>query len=271
MMCQIRSRFGIRRTMFRPWWPQPKEGDHECFPELACPLRHQAHPFLVPEGPARHLADRTRRDRGGHGVVGRGSVLGQTRLEQAAQLPQARAVRRGTDVPGRPGRKTLRHAERLADPPRRRPARECLGLHPGQRLHGDDHSQGARRPRLLGADAQPCGDEDREPQRGGRRHRDGAQLARTRRASDALRHRCAAQLLSAAPRGRSGNPLLRADRAGSGIGRRLHPRSRRGLLRRAQGQPRARASRSPGTSATSRLPRSRRFSASPSASTIPTI
>ena len=154
---------------------------------------------------------------------------------------------------------------------RGRPVRGGVALHPRARLHGDDHSQGARRARFLGADAQPSGDEGRKPQPGGRSHRDGAQLARPCRAADALRHRCAARLLSAAAGAGAGDSLLRADRAGSGLGRGLDPGQGRRLLRRAQGQARARHEASPGTSATSRWRRWRRSWASRSGSTIPTI
>ena len=120
---------------------------------------------------------------------------------------------------------------------------EVWSYHPRAGLHGDDHPQGAWRARLLGADAQPGGDEGGITEPGGGGDRDGAQLARPGRALDALRHRRAARLLSAAARQGAGDPVLRADGAGSGIGRGLDPGQGRRLLRRAHGQAHARHAR----------------------------
>ena len=67
-----------------------------------------------------------------------------------------------------------------------------------------------------------------------RRHGDGAELARARRADAALRHAGAARLLAAAARRRPRDPVLRPDLAGSGLGRGGDDRHRRRRGRRVR-------------------------------------
>ena len=140
-----------------------------------------------------------------------------------------------------PDGRALRHARRLADHPRAgRPAAGDLALHQGEGLLRDDHPEGIRRARLLGAGAFKHRHEDLDPQpdRGGDRH--GAELARPGRTAAALRHGGSEKPLPAAARCGRRYPLLRADRPLCRIGRGIAAGLRRRLLRRSRRQAHAR-------------------------------
>ena len=140
------------------------------------------------------------------------------------------ADRRGAGLPQRSGRRALRHARRVEDQlGMARPAAGGLGLHQARKILRHDHSEGVWRPRLLALRAFGSGAKDLDPLDRGRRHRDGAELARARRAADALRHQGAAGALAAAARRRPRHSLLRPHQPGSRLRRRLDGRHRHHL------------------------------------------
>ena len=203
--------------------------DFEC--PAAAPRGHlESHPRHLPPHPAGHVADREGSDRRRHGVVGRGSLLRQARLGQAARHARAAPLGRGAGVPRRPGRGAVRDAERLGNHARAPgPARARVAVHQGQGLPRHDHPEAVRRPRLQRARALGGGDEalDALEHRGDLG--DGAELARAGRAAHALRHRAAEEPLPAAPRERARSPLLRAHQPRGRLGRRRDPRLRHRL------------------------------------------
>jgi hypothetical protein len=189
--------------------------------------RHRAPAAADRAAPAPDGRDRAHRPRGRHRRLRRPALLGPARLGGAAGLPAEAALGRRAALPRRPGRTALRDARRVGDRAGRRPARRSLGVPPRAALLRDDPAAGARRARLLGRRALGGGDEDREPQPHRRGDRDGPQLARPRRAADALRHRGAEAALPAAARPRRGDPVLRAHRPRGRQRRRRHPERRR--------------------------------------------
>ena len=195
-------------------------------------LHHQAHPWVGAERVAASLGHRARGHRSRRRLVGRRPVHRQSGLEQAPGLRSGQAVGRGAAIPGRPGRRALRHARRLEDHlGMARPAARGLGLSQGPQILRDDHSEAVRRARLLRLRAFGGDPQTVVPVALRSRHRDGAELARSRRTADAIRHQGAAGLLAAAARPRRRNSLLRPDQPGGRIGRRLDDRFRRGLPR----------------------------------------
>jgi len=198
----------------------------------------------VPQDPARHVADRARRDRSGHGLVGRLAVLRAPALGHAARLWPGHAVRRGTGIPGQRMRATLRSRERLGnDGHLAGPVAASVAIRQGQRLSRDDHSEAVRRQRLWRLRALAGHHEARDALLGGRRLRDGAELARPRRTAAALRHRRAEESLSAASRARRRDPLLRADEPLRRLGRGRDSRCRHRLQEHVRGARDARLSR----------------------------
>ena len=113
------------------------------------------------------------------------------------------------------------------EPPR--PAARGLGLPEGAALLRHDHPAPLRWPGLLALRAFRGGAPHLRLLGHRRRHRDGAQLARTGRAADAVRHAGATRLLAAAPGRRARDSLLRPDQPRGRLGRGLHDRHRRGL------------------------------------------
>ena len=200
---------------------------------MAAQCDQQACAHMVSQSASADFRHRTGGDRRGHRVVGRRIVFRQAGLEKTARLPHAEFKRRRASLPRWAGRNPLRHDFGLGDTACGRSAAGGMELHPRQRLHGHDHPEGAWGPRLLRARPFRRRDEGRKPQPDCGGDRDGAEFARARRTSDALRHRRATRSLSTAPCERHRNSLFRLDRTGSGIGRGIHPRHRHRLLWRA--------------------------------------
>src|SRR6266852_8028108 len=92
-----------------------------------------------------------------------------------------------------------------------RPARRGLGLHQAGKILRHDHSEGIWRAGLLALRAFGSGAQDVDALGDGRRHRDGAELARPRRTLDALWHQESAAAMAAAACRRPGNSLLWLD------------------------------------------------------------
>ena len=96
----------------------------------------------------RDVADRARRARGRHRVVGRRTLLGPPELAAAARHAAAGAHRRGTALPRRGNRGAVRDDQRLGDHQRLQgPAAARVAVHQGQGFPRHDHSEGVRRPR----------------------------------------------------------------------------------------------------------------------------
>ena len=194
----------------------------------------------VPAGlPAHAAADvryRARSARGRHGVVGRRAVHRRPGLAEAALGQSAGAHRRGAGLHRRPVRRAVPDDRRLRHhAPARRPAARSLGLHQETGLLGDDHPPEVRWARLLRLRALDGRREDREPIEHGRLDGRGAELARSRRAPAALRHRGAEAALPAAACARRGDPVLRAHRPARRLGREHAPGHRRRLPRHVPG------------------------------------
>ena len=156
------------------------------------------------------------------------------------ETPYARlsAGRAAFPRPRRPG--ALRDGDRLGDDQRLpRPAPARLAVHQGPRLSRDEHREGVRRAGLLRLRALPGHDQAVHAFGHGGRDRDGAELARARRAARALRDRRAEAPLPAAPGQGARNPLFRADESECRLRRGVDPRLRHRLLGRARGPARA--------------------------------
>ncbi|NKB14996.1 hypothetical protein GO303_04368 [Ralstonia solanacearum] len=205
---------------------------------------HAAGTGDVPRDPAGDVANRARRHRSRHGVVGCRTVLRPPRLETAARGPGATADAGGASLPRRRDREAVRPRQRLGEHAGLAgPVARSVGLCQAGRLPRHDHPQGIRRQRVLGLCALAGGDEAGDALFGGGGVGDGAELAGPGRAAAALRHRRAEGLLPAAPGARRGDPLLRADQRLRRLGRRRHPRCGRGLPRPARGPRDARPAR----------------------------
>ena len=140
-----------------------------------------------------------------------------------------------------------------------------------KKFFGDDHPEGAWRAWFFALRAFRSGAQAILALARGRRHRDGAELARARRIADAVRHQGAAGQMAAAPRRRPRDSLLRADQSGSRLGCRLDDRQRRHL----QGPVRGPRSAGPQAELAQALHHARpgldRCSGSPSRPTTPII
>ena len=236
----------------------------------AAQARERRRARRVPQADAADVANGARRDRGRHRLVGRRALLGAAGLAAPARDADPVAHRGRAAFPRPRRRGALRDGDRLGDDARLpRPAAARVAIHQGPRLSRDEHREGVRRSGLLGLCALAGDDQAVDPLGHGVGDRDGAELARTRRAPRALRHGRAEAPLPAAAREGPEIPCFALDGPDRRLGRGVDPGLRHRLLGRARRPARARARASPGTSATSRSARSRRCSASRSAPSTP--
>ena len=200
--------------------------------------RRRARP--LPQADAADVADRARRDRSGHRLVGRAALFRKAELAGAARHSSTCACSRRAALPGRGCRRALRDDHRLGDdahPPRSPAAR--LAVHQGSRLSRNEHREGVRRAGLFRVRALAGDDQAVDAFRHRVGHGDGAELARTGRAPRALRHGRAEALLPAAPRKRPRDPVLCAHRADRRIRCGVDSRFRDRSLGRARREARA--------------------------------
>ena len=169
---------------------------------------------------------------------------GRPNWQQLLATPASFAHRRRAAVPGRGRRGALRDGDRLGNDERlSRSAAARVAVHQGPRLPRDEHREGVRRVGLLGVRAFAGHDQAVDALGHGVGDGDGAELARTRRAPCALRHRRAEALLPAAACQGPGDSVLRAHGADRRIGRGVHSGLRRRVLGRARGPACARIAR----------------------------
>ncbi len=226
----------------------------------------------LPQGNAPDVADRARRDRGRHRLVGRRAVLGP------AGLGAGCSARRYPTLTSEEQRFLDHDVEELCamvtdwetthvyrDLPREVwqfiKDRGFLGMSIAKAYGG----LGFLRVRAFAGDDQAV-----DALRHGLGHGDGAELARPGRAARALRHRRAEALLPAAAGERPGDSVLRAYEPQRRLRCRVHSGLRHRLLGRARREARAGAAGHVGEALHHARARSRRSSGSPSAPTTPT-
>ncbi len=153
------------------------------------PADQRAAAEAVRQGHAETVRDRADRAGGRHGRFRGRAVLRQAGLARTAEAAEARAVRGGTGLHGRPGGRAVRHDRRLADHPRAgRPAAGRVGVHQEEPLLRHDHPEAIRRPAVLRAGAFGGAAEARQHVGHGGLDGGGAELARAGRTAAALRH-----------------------------------------------------------------------------------